>query len=307
MQNIFITGFWRSGTSLLLRLFDSHPQVFAMPSETGIITILEKDPEFLKVLKRCKDEHQLLSTISANGIMRFQDIVYGDLNGISFSKTGTFYPFEFDFEIFSQNFLACLKENNTVEKIVYGYYDAIRSAWKNCTFLSIKDDRKIYAVQRAHRIDKYPREDSVRFVADNVPDMVVIEMVRDPIFQIGSAMKNEKDLSLDQAIVSWSYSYNYIKKRSAKYPGRYILIKYEELTSNPESTMKKLADFIGIDFDGNLLIPTFNGNPWKGNSTFEKKDGLQASKKIFLNDEQLSSVKKSLGGFRDELGYANIL
>lgn len=52
---------------------------------------------------------------------------------------------------------------------------------------------------------------------------------------------------------------------------RYKVVRYEDLTSTPESVMKDLCRFIEVDFDPIVLEPTFLGMPWKGNNF----DGLK--------------------------------
>jgi len=303
MRSVFITGYWRSGTSLLLRLFDGHPQVSVMPVETGIITILEKDPAFLDKLKKCKNKYQLLCVIAQNPITRFQDLINASLDGMSFSRTEIYYPFEFNLDTFATTFFNCVNSENSLKGIVHGYYYSIRNAWINHHG---NNSASIYAVQRAHRIDRYPGEDSVRFVMDNVRDMAVVELVRDPVYQISSALKGEKSLSLEDAIVGWGYAYNYIKNREKKYSGQYKLVKYEDLVSNTETSMRGCADLMGIDYDEILSNPSFNGEIWKGNSSFGELAKLELRKETFLSDIQLNHIQKSLGDYRNELGYPEL-
>jgi hypothetical protein len=109
--------------------------------------------------------------------------------------------------------------------------------------------------------------------------------------------------SLDEAIVAWGYSYNYIRQRPREYPRRYRLIKYEDLVARPETVMKDLAAFAGIQFRPCLVRPTFNGEPWQGNSTFGKKEAIVPRQEVFLSPEEIRRICKSLGQFRRELDY----
>jgi len=69
------------------------------------------------------------------------------------------------------------------------------------------------------------------------------------------------------------------------FPDSYHVIKYEDILTNPEKSMKKLADFIGVKYDPILLKPTLKGKLWLGNSSLNKqfhgisKDNLDVWKK----------------------------
>ena len=52
---------------------------------------------------------------------------------------------------------------------------------------------------------------------------------------------------------------------------KYMIIKYEELTQNPEETMKKISSFLEIKFNSILLKPTICGKLWEGNNFEGKK------------------------------------
>ena len=305
MKSIFVTGFWRSGTSLMLRLLDGHPQVYCMPVETGIITVLEKYPDFLDQLKACKDEYHLLSLWSQNPITRFNDIIQASMHGMSFSLNQIFYPFEFSFKAFSEKFFSIIKRNNNINDIIYGYFESIREGWMNCKF---SENANVYAKHRGHRINLYPGEDSVRFVSENVENMVIIEMVRDPIYQIGSVLKNVNflNMALEKAIVDWGYSYGYIWHRNDLYPSIYKMIRYEDLVVHTAETMKCVTDFAGIRNVQTLSEPTFNGQPWKGNSTFGELNRLVLRKDTHLQVDQIHYIERSLGHYRKELGYPSI-
>ena len=47
---------------------------------------------------------------------------------------------------------------------------------------------------------------------------------------------------------------------------RYIVVRYEDLTTDPENYMKQIASFINIPFNKKLLKPTIFGVSWQGNN-----------------------------------------
>ena len=77
------------------------------------------------------------------------------------------------------------KNFKNIDKIVYGYYNAIKKAWINN---NNKNENQVFVNHQGQRRTKFPKEDTVVFVMNNIKDMNVIEVVRDPIYQIGSLL-----------------------------------------------------------------------------------------------------------------------
>jgi len=179
-MHIFLTGLWRSGTSMFLRLFDGHPQIGAMPTETGIIALLEKRLGFMNELKEISSPVQLLCFLAQNQVLRLQDIIRASVKGMTFPPSDIIYPFEFDFDLFANTFYECVKGSESFKELIYGYYHSIKDAWKNKEALSASEVR--FVAQRAHRRTRYPGEDSVQFVMNHLDDMVVLEIIRHPVW-----------------------------------------------------------------------------------------------------------------------------
>lgn len=57
----------------------------------------------------------------------------------------------------------------------------------------------------------------------------------------------------------------YFLERNLRYLERYRAVRYEDVVSEPEATMREVAEFLGIGFADSLLRPTFGGRPWRGN------------------------------------------
>jgi len=305
MNHIFVTGFWRSGTSLTLRLLDGHPQVCAMPHMTGMITMLEKYPDFLAQLRACRTPHQLLALMGHHSVVsNFRHIIKASFEGMSFTEDGERYPFDFDFARFAEAFLACLRASQgsptELREVSLGYCAAIREGWTNC---ASKGGERVFARHQGHRNYLFPGEDTVRFVVENIPDMVIAELVRDPVFQIGSAMRADPALSLESAIVYWTFAYNHARNCLRLHPGRYALYRYEDVAADPAGVMFDIADRMGIARHESLLTPTFNGQPWAGNSQFTKHKRLHARTSPKLDEASVAYILKSLAVERAELGY----
>jgi hypothetical protein len=73
----------------------------------------------------------------------------------------------------------------------------------------------------------------------------------------------------------------YVERLAATIPN-YKLILFEELIEEPEKILKEMADFLGVEFEPSLLMPTVFGEKWSGNSTSNKQfEGI--SKDVLYN------------------------
>jgi protein-tyrosine sulfotransferase len=61
----------------------------------------------------------------------------------------------------------------------------------------------------------------------------------------------------------------YYMERNKKLIKNYLVLKYEDLISQPQRTMSQVCAFLNIEFDDVLLTPTILGNNWKGNSMYD--------------------------------------
>ena len=66
------------------------------------------------------------------------------------------------------------------------------------------------------------------------------------------------------------YSFELARRNRILLKDRYLVIRYEDLASDREATMTRIAEFIGIPFSPNLLVPTQFGEKTGGNSSFRQ-------------------------------------
>jgi len=302
MNHIFVTGFWRSGTSLLLRLFDGHPQVFAMPQMTGMATLLEKYPGFEDQLRACRDEFHLLAFLSQHAVVsNLRHLIRAGFEAMDFTPDGVAYPMRFDFGVFARTLYGHVQAAERPADLVYGYQDAVRRAWLDSRFA---DGERVFARQQGHRMNRFPGEDTVRFAMEQLPETVVVELVRDPLFQVGSALRADPETSLEEHIVAWSFAYHHARRNKAKYGAdRYRQVRYEDLVLRREDVLRDLAALAGVEYDPCLLEPTFNGQPWQGNSQFTREKKSELRTEPHLSPAQIVYLDKALGDCRVELGY----
>ena len=61
------------------------------------------------------------------------------------------------------------------------------------------------------------------------------------------------------ATARWLYSLNLAKRHQRRYPDQYIIVRYEDMVTWPEQTIRKVCDFLNEEFVPAML--TMNGAP----------------------------------------------
>jgi hypothetical protein len=91
----------------------------------------------------------------------------------------------------------------------------------------------------------------------------------------------------------------------------YLELKYEDLTADPERSMKEVCDFIGISYHDELLR---SGMPWlqgPGRNAMDQKAGTIVHNsqkwKSALGPDAIASMDRWAGKLLDELGYETAL
>lgn len=87
------------------------------------------------------------------------------------------------------------------------------------------------------------------------PDARLIHMVRDPRDRYASVRRRwGRDVSrVGAATGRWLLSTRAGLRNVQRYPGRYLLVRYEDLARDPEATTRRVCDLIGEPFDPDMM------------------------------------------------------
>jgi hypothetical protein len=87
------------------------------------------------------------------------------------------------------------------------------------------------------------------------PDARLLHMVRDPRDRYASVLKRWKKLrgGVGAATAAWLASVELADRNAAAWPSRYLVLRYEDLATEPEATLRRVCDFIGEPFDPAML------------------------------------------------------
>jgi len=214
----FIIGRPRSGTTLLRTLLDAHPNVI-VPTEC---------PFILHLAKRYKD----IKNWEFNTIDRFIE----DLQRIwLFHVTGI------EIEILRKNLYALSGVNDylTICKVVLLHYPRV---FEKKNIILVGDKNPGYSVKFAYLFSIFGNKAKY------------IQITRDYRDQFLSLRQTNYDFPyISISTKRWRQSIKDFTRISNRKPELFYTLRYEELATNPETELKKVTDFLSIDFDPQVL------------------------------------------------------
>lgn len=87
------------------------------------------------------------------------------------------------------------------------------------------------------------------------PDARFVHMVRDPRDRFTSAIRKwpAGRGQLGGATARWRTSVRLAERNLARYPGRYLVVRFESLVADPEGTLREVCAFLGEPFEPAML------------------------------------------------------
>lgn len=224
---VFIAGRGRSGTSLLSRLFDGHPQLFCAPGECRVFTEiaprLKADRDPAAAAAAIVDRFPLPGRPADPGLQT--QVAALDPDDPSLART----LFRLGLERWSRvvdpgEAVAFLEKTPKTED----HLPAVFRAFPRARILyAIRDPRGVYVSNRR----------SPDFRQD--PGMIARQWVK----SVGRIVAHLADPSEPVRV-----------------------IRFEDLVREPQATLEGLCGFLGLEWSDGLLDPTVRGAPWAGNA-----------------------------------------
>ena len=248
---VFICGFMKSGTTLLLELLDNHPELIVMPGDSNLINWINNTLNTpLEKRLISWDVHWISRLINPTGQKPFW--IMGEKE----------HPY-LEFLHYLNYWLEDLPSSDTSPfiAVVLAFYCANPQRAINPKFW----------------VEKTPRNEmKIDQILNYFPSARFIHIVRDPRSNMASLKRRCKLHKLDWDVEGYAYSIQKSNKLcflNQKRLGKdwYHILRYEDLVKNPEVEMTNIANFLGIKIDNNLLYPTVNGLPAKSNTMFKER------------------------------------
>ncbi len=255
---VLVSQIQRSGGTLLSRLFDGHPECHAHPYELKIghkarwpkLDLAVPDSWF-EALYEHKVAQHLVSGWSKPGLKETEVDVF---------------PFLFLPRLQKQLFDACIAEGpvERQREVLDAYFTAYFNAWVDNQNLYSGPKRLVTAFTPRTNLD--PK--SVKRFFRDYPDGWLVTIVREPRAWYASASRHRTEYNdLEAALELWRASATAAIDARERHGERVVVLTYDELAQETETTMRRLAERFGIAWDPILLVPTFNSRPVRANSS----------------------------------------
>ncbi len=242
----FIAGQAKSGTTLLVALLDSHPELLVLPEETAYFpTVLTK---YAPRGRRAQFDY--LTKQSLSNVLFGGPCKWGKRNYSTFPREKFLKTFEH----------AAFDPANAQEDLLVLMVKAYAGALK----------RPLGTIRRW--LEKTPaNRNHIPAILTRFPHAKILVTVRDPRAILAAQIALEKTrqtgrFSTYYVIAHWRVAARLAKRvRDGGVSG--LVVPYEKLVSEPARMMKEVCAYLEINFDPErVLTPTKVGQPWSGNS-----------------------------------------
>jgi len=278
----------RSGGTLLARLFDGHPECHAHPHElligypkphTWPELPLDEDPDlwFGKLRER------YLSTLFTKGQRRLPLKASGE-------KFRASYPF-----IMPPGFQRLLFLDEVGRRAPLGSEREVLDCYMTSLFNAWLDNQNLRGVEKRWVVGFSPRRawgDGLDRFESIYPDGRLISILRDPLSWFTSAQGRDEAADPDVLLGVWMRSAREMLEAEQRLGERFRVVRFEELVLDTPGAMRRLASWLGIDYDERLATPTFNGYPVGPNSSFETsqtgvvQEPVERYRELLTDDQQ---------------------
>ena len=224
---VFVVGVARSGTTLLVRLLDAHPQLFVLPCESHAVDW-------------CGAESPVAAFIARRG-----------MDGPFFRDGKRRVPFE---QMLGRMLPGPASLPDALRALVasYAHYEPPPESARAWVEKTPKHLRNVPLLLHAFGPD-------TRFVC-MVRDPRAVMASQFERWDRG-ALRHVRTFA-----ARWAEADRLTARFEADIP-QFRVVRYEDLVAKPEATMRGVAAHLGIDWDEILLAPTARGAEWRGNTS----------------------------------------
>jgi hypothetical protein len=150
------------------------------------------------------------------------------------------------------------------------------------------------------------------FLADR---LVMVHLIRNPVDRLASLTeapfraRYTVNVDPDKQARVWVRSVETALDRSERAPGDYLMVRYEDLTADPEAVARRIFAAIGVPYEAEAL--TLRGYQVRDNTSFPDPGGdeptsvirRQPSRSWVLEPEAVEVVRRIAGPTARSIGY----
>jgi len=288
-EYIFVTGMHKSGTTLIQRILDGHSKILSLPFETHFFFLTGKAIDYSNY--RLLEEERSIEDIKKE--MR-NLVLKGSTEKCRFENR----PHDFlNIEIFDESMKT---DVNSINNLFNQYLKSILLA----SGFSFTSKKRI--VEKSVEHDEFAIEFKKMF-----PKAKFIRIIRNPYASVvgfRKQLQKKKFPLLSHPIASLKNSVYWLNRNKELLGDDYLILKYEDLVIQPEESINHICNFLNIDFEEILLRPTFNSEPWLGNSSTGKPMESISNENVDRWKSEITRIEKHIISryftpFLKEYGY----
>jgi sulfotransferase family protein len=277
-QPVFVLGYYKSGTSLLLNLLDGHPELLALPGESRHFT--SGAPRDLQALHAL----WIRNTITPYGIPpRWLLGTPGDASD--------------PYDDFGRRLVAYARARGDRDLL---------AAVAQALAVTMQSTARMW-------VEKTPtNEFHVDTMLAAYPGARFVHIVRDPRSTIGSIRNYGAETPIVDPLTGaaeLARSFRVALAEQRRLGDRYTVVRYEDLVADPAATMRHVASQLGIACEDTLVAPTSFGRPATANAGRRDRrvsgevHTLSVNGGSGLNRRDHATVEALAGREAQELGY----
>ena len=275
---LFLTGFGKSGTTLLLALMDGHPELCVFPKETRFFSVVR--PELESDVERGIDRF-FMRCFLRNDFGMEQKI---------------------DLPLDKQTYIGAIKRQWASRGNEISTF--LRSAVLAFGDVTGQTNRKWW-------VEKTPlTERHTRTLSRWYPGLKMIYIVRDPRANYSTfrLWRQRVGQPINVARFSQEWQESVARSISSAEYADVLTLRYEDLAAEPKESMQRISEFLDISFDHSMLSPTLAGRHFSGNSVYgESFSGVSASSlglwKTSLSMTEIAQLQSLLGRLMRRFSY----
>jgi hypothetical protein len=308
---IFITGLRKSGTSMVKNLLDNHPDLFMYPPNEFHFF---KFTHFHNLGRKLK--HETIRKKPIAGVI--EDVCESKW----FNPWKRLTSVDWDGFVDIEQLHALIKASGASDYRELFVDIANAMATATAGFDSDLETRR-FTCKGVQQEEFFPE------LREWFPDLKMIYVLRNPYGQLNSAINNMRHgrkgfeeklrvgVDINNLDTSFKYpylgprlrqmrvSYYFMRKFAELCPNNFYVLKYDDLLLDTGNTMRRLCDFLELEFHQNLLEVTVCGKPVRqmGWSVSQYKDNQISQAPLIAWRKQMSKLAVRLVGlyFEDVL------
>ena len=275
---VFIVGSHKSGTTLLQRLLDGHPELFALPIEGHFFEWSGFEVQYpLRPTRRAGADLAERARLLMEQFAEHQRRIKDD----EVPKSGATRGFR-GYDISTVRSFMERIEVESIQDLCVAYLQAL--------YFGVEGEPPPGHVRLVEK--SVENAEFVPFLKLMFPEARFLHVIRNPYTTHASIRAHRAGSSplsfpfIGPSVRALEHTYRTLLQNMDLTGSDYKVVRYETLVADSRGAMGEVADFLDVSWSDDLLKPTMLGEPWAGNSTTgEDFEGISASRADLDRDE----------------------